>query len=140
MKKTQKIQYLVEVPLFATLNKKELGEVASHVDLADVAADTTLTVEGRAGQQFGIIVSGSAVVNRNNRQLALLGPGDFFGEMALLLNKPSSATVTTTDDSTLLVMHRRDFGTVLDRVPAIGKKLATGLAARLLEADRKLVN
>ncbi len=138
MKNADKIEYLSEVPLFSGFSKKELGEVARHVDRTDASAGTQLTQEGEMAHQFGIIVSGGASVMRNNRKLADLGPGDFWGEMALLLREKSSATVATTEDSTILVMHSRDFGHLLDQVPALARKLAVGLAARLLDADRKL--
>lgn len=140
MKSADKIQHLKKVPLFAGLTKRQLGEVAKLADETSVGAATELTSEGTIGRQFGIILSGSAVVRRNNRKLADLSVGDFFGEMALLLKQPSSATVSTTEDSTLLVMHARNFTSLLDSVPAISRTLATGLAARLLEADRKLVH
>ena len=139
MRSTEKIQHLEGVPLFAGFNKKQLGEIAKLADEVEVSTATHLTEEGSVGRQFGIILSGSAMVKRNNRKLAELSKGDFFGEMALLLQKPSSATVITTSDSSLLVMHQRDFGKLLDDVPAVTKKLATGLAQRLLEADKKLV-
>lgn len=140
MRNSEKTEHLRRVPLFAGLNKRQLGEVAKLADETAVEAATELTREGTIGRQFGIILSGSAVVRRNNRKLADLSVGDFFGEMALLLQQPSSATVSTTEDSTLLVMHARDFSKLLDTVPAISRTLATGLAARLLEADRKLVH
>lgn len=138
MKNAAKIEYLSQVPLFSGFNKKELGEVARHVDTVDVPAGTRLTEEGKLAHQFGIIVEGGAAVRRNNRKLADLGPGDFWGEMALLLKETSSATVETTDESSILVIHSREFSHLLDQVPAIAKKLAGGLAARLLDADRKL--
>jgi CRP/FNR family transcriptional regulator, cyclic AMP receptor protein len=140
MRRADKIRELENVPLFAGFNKKQLGEVAKHADTVDVPAWTTLTQEGSVGRQFGVIVAGSARVSRNGRKLAELGPGDFFGEMALLLHEPSSATVTTSSETTMLVMHGREFNALLDDVPALAKKLATGLAARLLEADAKLVH
>lgn len=138
MQSADKIEYLSRVPLFTGFSKKELGRAARHVDQIDAPAGTVLTKEGTLGHQFGILVSGSASVTRQNQKLADLGPGDFWGEMALLLNIDSSATVTTTEDSSLLVMHSREFGVLLDEVPAMAKKLAKGLAARLLEADKKL--
>lgn len=140
MKKAEKIGQLGKVPLFEGCTKRQLGDIARHVDTVDVPTGTNLTEESMVGRQFGIIVSGSAKVSRNGRKLADLGAGDFFGEMALLLHEPSSATVTTTSDSTLLVMHGREFSSLLDEVPALAKRLATGLAARLLEADAKLVH
>ncbi len=138
MKNADKIEYLSRVPLFSGFSKKELGEVARHVDRTEAAAGTKLTQEGALAHQFGIIVEGAASVTRNNRKLADLGPGDFWGEMALLLKENSSATVATTEPSTILVMHSREFGHLLDRVPPLSKKLAVGLAARLLDADRQL--
>lgn len=138
MKKSDKIDYLAKVPLFSGFSKKELGEVARHLDRVEAPAGTTLTEEDSLAHQFGIIVDGSAIVRRNNRKLADLGPGDFWGEMALLLKQRSSATVATSEDSSLLVMHSRDFSHLLDEVPALARKLATGLAARLLDADKKL--
>lgn len=138
LKNADKIEYLSKVPLFSGLNKKDLGLVARHIDTVEAGAGTKLTEEGGLARQFGILVSGRAVVKRNNRKLAELGPGDFWGEMALLLKDHSSATVQTTEDATVLVMHSRDFGTLLETVPAMTRKIAVGLAARLLEADRKL--
>lgn len=138
MRKADKIDYLAKVPLFSGFSKRDLGEVARHLDRIDAAEGTVLTEEGSLSHQFGIIVDGSAVVRRNNRKLADLGPGDFWGEMALLLRERSSATVSTTSDTALLVMHAREFSHLLDEVPALSRKLAVGLAARLLEADRKL--
>lgn len=138
MKKADKIDYLSSVPLFSGFSKKDLGEVARHLDRVDARSGTTLTEEGNLAHQFGIIVEGSAVVRRNKRKLAELGPGDFWGEMALLLKEKASATVTTQEDTTLLVMHAREFSHLLDEVPALSRKLATGLAARLLEADKQL--
>lgn len=138
MRNAAKIEYLSKVPLFSGFSKKDLGEVARHVDAVDVSDGTNLTEEGSIAHQFGIIVEGAAVVKRNNRKLADLGAGDFWGEMSLLLQDKSSATVSTTKDSTLLVIHSSEFAHLLDRVPALSRKLLTGLAARLLEADKKL--
>ena len=138
MRKDEKVAYLSEVPLFTGLSKKELGQIARHLDLVETPAGTNLTVEGEQSQQFGIIARGSAVVRRNNRKLADLGPGDFWGEMSLLLKQIATATVTTDSDASVLVMRSRDFGTLLNEVPSLSRKIATGLAARLLEADRKL--
>lgn len=138
MKSAHKIEHLHQVPLFSGLSKRELNEIAKHLDEATAPAGTRMAEEGKLSRQFGIIVSGGADVRRNTRRLAKLEPGDFFGEMALLLKRPSSATVTLTEDSTVLVMHARQFDIVLDSFPSIWKKMAVGLADRLLEADRKL--
>ena len=138
MKSSLKIEHLSQVPLFAGLNKKDLAELAKHMDEADAPTGTRMSEEGQLARQFGIIVSGGADVRRNTRKLATLGPGDFFGEMALILRRPASATVILNEASTVLVMHARDFDVVMDAFPRLWRKLAVGLAERLLEADRKL--
>lgn len=138
MKNSLKVDHLSQVPLFAGLSKKDLSELARRLDEAEAPAGTRMSEEGKLARQFGIIVSGGADVRRNTRRLARLGPGDFFGEMALILKRPSTATVTLTEDSTVLVMHARDFDVVMDSFPSLWRKLASGLAERLLEADRKL--
>ena len=73
MKNAAKIEYLSKVPLFSGFSKKDLGEVARHVDTIDVPSGTVLTEEGKLAHQFGVIVEGGAVVRRNKRKLADLG-------------------------------------------------------------------
>jgi CRP-like cAMP-binding protein len=76
-------------------------------------------------------------VRRNNRKVATLGPGQYFGEMALLDRRPRSATVTSETDMTLLVLGQRQFNGVLDAVPALSRKMLAAMATRLREADEK---
>jgi CRP-like cAMP-binding protein len=78
-------------------------------------------------------------VRRNNRKVATLGPGQYFGEMALLDRRPRSATVTSETDMTLLVLGQRQFNGVLDAVPALARKMLAAMATRLREADEKAI-
>jgi CRP/FNR family cyclic AMP-dependent transcriptional regulator len=134
-----KLDQLQRVPLFAGLSKKELRLVAGHTEEVVVQAGKVLCREGESANEFGLIISGGAEVTRAGRRLAKLGPGEFYGEMAILDASPRSATVTATTACELIVMHRRDFSLLIDSVPGIARKVLAGLASRLREADRKLI-
>lgn len=139
-RRSQKVEALREVPLFASLSKKQLDEVAKYTDEISVPAGEVLTKEGDLGSEFFLLVQGKASVHRNNRKLASRGAGEFFGEMSLLDRQPRSATVIADEDCVLLLMHRRDFSRLLDSVPGMSRKLLAGLSHRLREADGKLVS
>ena len=94
-----------------------------------------LCEQGTIGREFFLIVKGQASVRRNNRKVATLGPGQYFGEMALLDRRPRSATVISDTEMTLLVLGQRQFNGVLDAVPALSRKMLAAMATRLREAD-----
>ncbi|MGH9090630.1 MAG: cyclic nucleotide-binding domain-containing protein, partial [Acidimicrobiales bacterium] len=83
------------------------------------------------------IVDGQASVRRNGRRIATLGPGQYFGELALLDRRPRSATVISETEMLLLVLGQRQFNGVLDAVPALSRKLLAAMATRLRESDTK---
>src|SRR5205085_9940340 len=93
--------------------------------------------EGAPGHESSLILDGSASVFRDGRKIATLGPGQYFGEMALLDRGPRSATVTADTDMTMLVLGQREFAGVLDEVPGLARKLLAAMAVRLREADTK---
>jgi len=78
-----------------------------------------------------VIVDGAAEVRRNGRKVNTLGAGDFFGEISLLIGSGHTATVTTTEASTLLVINARAFRRLLRDVPSLQLKIVDALAARL---------
>ncbi|MFQ5554640.1 MAG: cyclic nucleotide-binding domain-containing protein [Acidimicrobiia bacterium] len=137
--KSQKVEYLREVPLFATLSKRQLGQITKFADEVDVSAARVLAVQDEPGDQFHVIVRGSATVRRSGRKIAQLGPGDFFGEMSLLDGEPRSASVETDEDSVVMVIRRRDFDYCLNELPGLARSMLTTMSKRLREADRKLV-
>ena len=74
--------HLAAVPLFAGLSQKQIALIDSHADKVTVAAGTALCTEGELGQQYFLIVEGTAVVTRKGRKVATLGTGDGFGELS----------------------------------------------------------
>ncbi|MGH9098346.1 MAG: cyclic nucleotide-binding domain-containing protein, partial [Acidimicrobiales bacterium] len=96
-----------------------------------------LVEEGTIGREFFLIVDGEANVTRDGRKVARLGPGAYFGELALLDRRPRSASVISDTDMEVLVLSQRQFNGVLDLVPAIAHKLLMAMAARLRESDAK---
>jgi CRP-like cAMP-binding protein len=78
-----------------------------------------------------VIVDGSARVLKNGRTINELGPGDFIGEIALLRDVPRTATVTTTSETTVLVLTDRAFKRVADKIPSVHRSLVNALSERL---------
>jgi len=131
--------HLARVPLFAACTRKDLTLLARRAEDVKVDAGTTLISEGSGGHEFFVIVDGSANVTRNGRKIATLGPGDYFGELALLDRAPRNATIVATSPMELVVLAQREFSGVLDEVPGLARKLLTGMARRVREADAKSV-
>ena len=122
---------IAQVPLFAGCSKRELALVAGIADEIAQPAGSALTVEGKPGREFCVLVGGDAEVRQRNKRLGLLSGGDFFGEIALILDAPRSATVTATSDVRLLVIDRNAFHRLLRESPSIQGKVLEALAARL---------
>ena len=88
------VERLANIELFSELSSKEIKKVASYMTTIDVREGRDLTVQGTVGREFMIIAEGEASVRRNGRLIATLGPGDFFGELAVIAGVPRTATVT----------------------------------------------
>ena len=131
LSKNDKVELLRQVPLFAACTKRELIVVALVADEREASAGEELTVEGRPGREFFVLTDGSVVVRRKGRKLADLGPGDWFGEIALLTFKPRSATVTATSPVRLLVISDRSFRDVVETTPRIALRVLASVAQRL---------
>ena len=121
--------------LFSSCTASELRKIRSSLDEIEVPKGKVLVEEGRIGLEFFIVVTGKAVVTRNGKRVATLGPGDHFGELALLDRRPRSASVTSETDLDVLVLSQRQFNGLLQSVPTIGRKMLAAMANRLREAD-----
>jgi CRP/FNR family transcriptional regulator, cyclic AMP receptor protein len=135
LRKNAKVELIKGVPLFSELGKRELNEVASIADEIDLREGKELTVEGQPGREFFVIIEGDAVVRRRDREINRLGAGDFFGEIALVDDRPRTATVVAETPLRALVVTDRAFRTLLDRSPEIESKVMSARAARLAPDD-----
>ena len=129
--KNEKIDLLRRIPLFAECTKAELVEVAISSDEREAASGQVLTQEGQRGREFFVLIAGAVGVTRRGRKLADLGPGDWFGEIAILTYKPRTATVTATSPVRLLVLSDRAFRHVVETTPRIALKVLRNVAERL---------
>jgi len=133
------IEHLSRVPLFAACSKRDLALVARRAENVRVDAGKVLVTEGEAGHEFFVIVSGTARVGRHGKRVTSLGPGRAFGELALLDKAPRNATVVAETPMELVVLGQREFAGIIDEVPGFARKLLTGMALRLREADARSV-
>jgi len=131
------LEYYRRVPLFAACTNKDLRMVASHTERAKARRGQELVREGQTGREFFMVVDGTAKVVRNGRKVGAIGPGDAFGELALLDGAPRNATVTAETEMELLVLTRPAFVKMLDDVPGFSRALLRGVARRLQAADAR---
>jgi len=128
---------LSKIWLFSTSSAKDLRTIRKALEEVAVPPGRILCEQGTIGREFFLIVKGEASVKRNGRKVAILGPGQYFGELALLDRRPRSATITSETEMKLLVLGQRQFNGVLDSVPALSRKMLAAMATRLREADEK---
>ena len=139
-RRSDKVDVLKKVPLLNGLSRRHLELVARHADEVKVAARTVLARQGGLGREFLLLLDGSVRVERDGKEIARLGPGEFFGEMSLIDQKPRSATVTAQTPLVLLVVGTRSFSYLLEGVPALQKKILLTLCDRLRAADAALAS
>lgn len=132
----QHADLLSGVPLFSGLSRRHLRKLAERADEAGFAKGEIIVEEGAMGGAFFVILSGQARVTRNHRTLARLGPGDFFGELALLDGGPRSATVTAATPVVAVRIFKRSFDRLVAEEPLVGTKMLAVLAARLRAVER----
>ena len=131
-----KIELLKSTPLFAGCTKSELRELARHTDEIDLRDGYVFVREGRSGREFFVLVEGSAEVTAKGRKLAELGPGDWFGEIALLTKVPRTATVTAVGPVHSLVLTDRAFRRVVETMPSIAIKVPATVGERLAKDSK----
>jgi CRP/FNR family cyclic AMP-dependent transcriptional regulator len=126
---------IADIPLFSGLTDREVRTLAQHAEQVSVPKGTVLVTEGATGVEFFVLLSGQAKVTRRGRTVNKLGPGDSFGELALIAGTPRGATITTTEPCEVMVLVRRDFIALLDEFPKMARKMLTSLAAWVAERD-----
>ncbi|HVH53128.1 MAG TPA: cyclic nucleotide-binding domain-containing protein [Actinomycetota bacterium] len=128
------IELLGRVPLFDGLSRALLGRVAALTEEITYNAGRVIVEKDTPGRAFYVIVDGMARVVKGQivtaRREAELGPGDFFGELALLDGERRAATVIATTDLTTIRIERTDFRRLLREEPELALKLLEGMARR----------
>lgn len=125
--------HIRSLPIFAGCTESELDEIDHLADEVHVEAGRTIMREGDLGQEFAVIIDGEADVVTDGSVIATLGPGAFFGEVALLDAVPRTASIVATTDMTLEVIDRRGFNTLLDDLPRLARSMLRGTARRLAD-------
>jgi CRP-like cAMP-binding protein len=122
---------LASVPLFESLSEPELAELAGWFEVKDVGPGVRLVGEGATGYSVFVVSEGEAAVTAGGENVASLGPGDFFGEMALLGGGRRTATVTTTSAVRVLVLFGSDFRRLQESHPGVAARIETAMRLRL---------
>ncbi|MGO9873781.1 MAG: cyclic nucleotide-binding domain-containing protein [Acidimicrobiia bacterium] len=126
---------LANIPLFKNLSAKQLATVDRLVTTIDAVAGRELIRQGETGREFIVVVDGEAEVRRDGAVIAVRGPGTFFGEMALLLDRPRNASVVARTAMTIDVIDRQQFRWLLEEYPDLYAPLLAATAQRLAELD-----
>jgi CRP-like cAMP-binding protein len=130
-------------PLFADLDERELTAIAAVAKPRRYAKDEVVFYADESGDVFCLIREGQVKVTMISPEgkeiiLSLLGPGDFFGEMALLDDEPRSATVVATEPLELMTIWRKDFLQILSENFDITKKVLAEISQRLRMASSRI--
>ena len=122
---------LKRVPLFAGLDNKELQQIADSMRERRFHAGDTVTQEGAGGVGFFIVEDGEADVTIAGEARGTIGPGDYFGEIALLTGSERTATITAKSDMLCYGMTPWDFRPLVESNSVIAWKLLTAMAEKL---------
>jgi len=126
------------VPLFKGLGSDELTAIARLSKKMEFKAGERIVKEGEAGLGFYAITDGAASVKRKNKTVAKLGRGSFFGEMALLDNRPRSADVIAIEPTTCFVLLRWNFWSLISKNEKVVRGLLEEMARRLRATNEAL--
>lgn len=121
---------LKSIPLFARLSHREREQVARWADVLDVGEGRHLVDQGDFGYEFFAILEGSAEVVKDGERVAEMGPGDFFGEIALTATDRRTASVIAASPMRLAVMMKRDFHHMADDLPEVAERIRRAIQER----------
>ena len=125
------VEMLKKVPIFADLDGRELEQIAASMRERRFAAGGTVTQEGAGGAGFFVVESGEAEVTVDGVARGTIGPGDYFGEIALLTGSDRTATIVATSDMLCYGMTPWDFRPLVESNSTIAWKLLTAMAEKL---------
>lgn len=126
-----RIDLLKKVPLFADVERRDLKDIANTMKERRFSAGQVIATEGQSGVGFFVIEEGEASVEVDGKEVARLGPGDYFGEIALIAEAARTATVTAESDISALGLTSWEFRPLVETNASIAWKLLEALAKRL---------
>jgi CRP/FNR family cyclic AMP-dependent transcriptional regulator len=135
-----RIEMFGNIPLFRSLGKEELVELANSSKEMNFSSGDTIVKDGDAALGFYVVADGGALVKRKGKTLAKLGRGGFFGEMALLDDQPRSADVVAAEPTKCFVLLRWNFWAIVSKNPKIAKALLQEMARRLRATNEALTD
>jgi CRP/FNR family cyclic AMP-dependent transcriptional regulator len=122
---------LAKVPLFSELSHEERVRIARWADEVSVPAGYHLLEQGRFPHEFFVVEEGTVSILRDGEQLATLGPGDFFGEIAIVEHERRTATVVADTPVTAIVMVPRDFDAMRREMPEVARRVEAAVRERM---------
>jgi CRP-like cAMP-binding protein len=131
----QKLELLSKVPLLAGLDRHGLEQVGRLADEVDLPAGRVAARQGASGDEFFVIIEGTVTIDHDGQHVRDLGPGDFFGELALLGKVSRTATATCATSCRLLVVGHREFHTLLSGFPTIQGAVLEAVAQRIARLE-----
>ena len=131
MMATVDVDMLRRAELFSALSPDQVRPFAESASESGHAEGDLLTEEGTHGHRFHLLLEGSASVERDGREIATVGAGDFIGEIGLLGGGPSTATVRCTSPVRALTLRREEFWAVLEAEPSIALRILEVVCRRL---------
>ncbi len=134
------IRHFERIPLFESMSKKGIRSMVQAATEADIRAGKELVKEGEFGRHLYVILRGTADVRQRGRKINELVPGDFFGEMAFLSGAPRSATVTARTDLRVMVLGPRELDVIIDKEPALARRMLAAMAERVRNSEKSLTH
>jgi CRP-like cAMP-binding protein len=131
------VETLGGVPLFQGVKPKELKKLANRMQERSFNEGDEITTEGKSGVGFFLIEDGNATVSIDREIVRTLGPGDYFGDIALIDSGPRSATIVATTDLRCQGLTAWEFRPFVEEHPEVAWQMLETLAARLREAEQR---
>jgi CRP/FNR family cyclic AMP-dependent transcriptional regulator len=119
------------IPLFAALSRKDRERIAQWADEIDEPEGFHLMDQGSFPHEFFVLIEGTVEIRKDGEHLTDLGPGDFFGEIALVEHDRRTASVVATTPVRAIVMHAREFGAMRGEMPTVAAQIEAAIRARL---------
>jgi CRP-like cAMP-binding protein len=135
-----KQDHLKAIPMFATCSSREIERLGMLTDEVTMPAGRVLFNQGDSAAELFVVVEGQVRVERDGSVIATRGPGEFFGEMALVSEGTRMASATCETDCRLLILGHREFHSLMDEFPELKMRVLETLAQRVRSLDTSAVH